>query len=179
MQPEKGVLSLSSSAAALENESFHIVDGLYQASLNGREAYISHSEAAALTCEVQRGATPGQMSLGREGLRDRAEWSGVTAVGATNASASSRRASAPGTLRHYLATRLEARLTAAFSRHAMRCPKVGSVVNRGCVSERYVPTNDSQSLSVRPCRARVCFTSPSPTRLTGRSGPCSGPSPGP
>ena len=47
------------------------------------------------------------MSLGREGLRDRAEWSGVTAVGATNASASSRRASAPGTLRHYLATRLE------------------------------------------------------------------------
>ena len=107
MQPEKGVLSLSSSAAALENESFHIVDGLYQASLNGREAYISHSEAAALTCEVQRGATPGQMSLGREGLRDRAECSGVTAVGATNASASSRRASAPGTLRHYLATRVE------------------------------------------------------------------------
>ena len=109
MQPEKGVLSLSSSAAALENESFHIVDGLYQASLNGREAYISHSEAAALTCEVQCGATPGQMSLGREGLRDRAEWSGVTAVGATNASASSRRASAPGTLRHYLATRLRGR----------------------------------------------------------------------
>ena len=107
VQPEKGVLSLSSSAAALENESFHIVDGLYQASLNGREAYISHSEAAALTCEDEGGATPGQMSLGREGLRDRAEWSGVTAVGATNASASSRRASAPGTLRHYLATRLE------------------------------------------------------------------------
>ena len=60
-----------------------------------------------MTCEDQRGATPGQMSLGREGLRDRAEWSGVTAVGATNASASSRRASAPGTLRHYLATRVE------------------------------------------------------------------------
>ena len=110
VQPEKGVLSLSSSAAALENESFHIVDGLYQASLNGREAYISHSEAAALTCEdpdAARHHSPGQMSLGREGLRDRAEWSGVTAVGATNASASSRRASAPGTLRHYLATRVE------------------------------------------------------------------------
>ena len=74
------------------------------------------------------------MSLGREGLRDRAEWSGVTAVGAMNASASSRRATAPGTLHHYLATRLRARLTAAFSRHVMRCPKVGSVVNRGCVS---------------------------------------------
>ena len=92
-----------------------------------------------MTCEDEGGATPGQMSLGREGLRDRAEWSGVTAVGGTNASASSRRASAPGTLRHYLATRLEARLTAAFSRHVMRCPKVGSVVNRGCVSEIYVP----------------------------------------
>ena len=109
VQPEKGVLSLSSSAAALENESFHIVDGLYQASLNGREAYISHSEAAALTCEDEGGATPGQMSLGREGLRDRAECSGRggRTVGATNASASSRRASAPGTLRHYLATRVE------------------------------------------------------------------------
>ena len=49
------------------------------------------------------------MPLGREGLRDRAEWSAVTAMGAANASASSRRASAPGTLRlrHYLATRLE------------------------------------------------------------------------
>ena len=77
-------------------------------SLNGREAYISHSEAAALTREDQCGATPGQMSLGREGLRDRAECSGVTAVGATNASASSRRASAPGSLRHYLAHRPEA-----------------------------------------------------------------------
>ena len=46
------------------------------------------------------------MPLGREGSRDRPECSGVTAVGAANASASSRRASAPGPLRHYLATRL-------------------------------------------------------------------------
>ena len=60
-----------------------------------------------MTCEDPGGATPGQMPLGREGLRDRAEWSAVTAMGAANASASSRRASAPGTLRHYLATRLE------------------------------------------------------------------------
>ena len=53
------------------------------------------------------------------------------------------------------------RQEAAFSRHVMSCPRVGSVVNRGCVSEIYVPTNDSQSLSVRPCRARAWFTSPS------------------
>ena len=59
-----------------------------------------------MSCEDGGGATPGQMPLGREGLRDQAEWSGVTAVGATNASASSRRASAPGTLRHYLSRRL-------------------------------------------------------------------------
>ena len=58
-----------------------------------------------MTCEDGGGATPGQMPLGREGLRDQAEWSGVTAMGAANASASSRRASVPGTLRHYLATR--------------------------------------------------------------------------
>ena len=61
------------------------------------------------------------------------------------------------------------RQEAAFSRHVMSCPRVGSVVNRGCVSEIYVPTNDSQSLSVRPCRARAWFASPSLTRLTGRS----------
>ena len=60
-----------------------------------------------MTCRRGARATPGQKSLGRKGLRDRAECSGVTAVGATNASASSRRASAPGTLRHYLATRVE------------------------------------------------------------------------
>ena len=60
-----------------------------------------------MTCSRRARATPGQKSLGRKGLRDRAECSGVIAVGATNASASSRRASAPGTLRHYLATRLE------------------------------------------------------------------------
>ena len=44
------------------------------------------------------------MPLGSEGLRDRAECSGWTAVGATDAPASSRRASAPRTLRHYLPT---------------------------------------------------------------------------
>ena len=47
------------------------------------------------------------------------------------------------------------RQEAAFSRHVMSCPRVGSVVNRGCVSEIYVPTNDSQSLSVRPCPAHA------------------------
>ena len=84
-----------------------MVDGLCQASLNGYEALVSHSEAAAVTCEDAGARAQVRMSLGREGLRDRAECSGVTAVGATNASASSRRASAPGTLRHYLATRVE------------------------------------------------------------------------
>ena len=68
--------------------------------------------------DISLGACPGDLArrrartqvrvpLGREGSRDSREWSGVTASGATNASASSRRASAPGTLRHYLATRLE------------------------------------------------------------------------
>ena len=41
------------------------------------------SEPAAVSCGRQTSATPGQMPLGREGLRDQAEWSGVTAVGAT------------------------------------------------------------------------------------------------
>ena len=48
-----------------------------------------------------------RMPLGREGSRDHPECSGVTALGAADAPASCRRASAPGTLRHYLATRLE------------------------------------------------------------------------
>ena len=60
-----------------------------------------------MTCKSRRRATPGQKSLGRKGLRDRAECSGVTALGAADAPASCRRASAPGTLRHYLATRVE------------------------------------------------------------------------
>ena len=46
------------------------------------------------------------MSLGREGLRDRAGCSGATAVGAAVASASSRRASALRTLRHCMDHRL-------------------------------------------------------------------------
>ena len=45
-----------------------------------------HISFGGCRLEDPGGATPGQMSLGREGLRDRAEWSGVTAVGATNAS---------------------------------------------------------------------------------------------
>ena len=152
---------MSSSAAALENESFHIVDGLYQASLNGREAYISHSEAAALTCEDPRRrdtrsdvarprgvARPGRVVRGdRRGCHER-----------LRVQPTCLRARHPPPLPGHTG---RGRQEAAFSRHVMSCPRVGSVVNRGCVSELYVPTNGSQSLSVRPCRARAWFTSPS------------------
>ena len=60
--------------------------------------------------------------------------------------------------RHYF---LDERQEAAFSRHVMSCPRVRFMVNRGCVSEIYIPTHDLQSLSVRPCRARAWFASPS------------------
>ena len=71
------------------------------------------------------------MPLGREGLRDRAEWSAVTAMGAASASASSRRASAPGTLRHYLATRLEDAIR-QLSRCQQACQKAILMSNVMC-----------------------------------------------
>ena len=69
---------------------------------------MTHSEAGGGGGEDQQARVQVRMPLGREGLRDRAECSAATAVGAAVASASSRRASAPGTLRHYLAHRPEA-----------------------------------------------------------------------
>ena len=105
VQPENGELSLSDPDAAAANESPGGVERLSQASQDASDAHMSHTEATAAQAERARDVTTSCTSLGRGELRDRAEGSGWTAVGAAVAPAPSRRASAPLTLRHYLAQR--------------------------------------------------------------------------
>ena len=94
------MLSLSVPAAALANGSLHIVGGRYQVPPAGDEASVLQTELAAEACRICAPAHAKRISIDREGCRDRAGCSGATALGAKVGSASSRRASAPRTLRH-------------------------------------------------------------------------------
>ena len=94
------MLSLSAPAAALANGSLHIVGGRYQVPPAGDEASVLQTELAAEACRICAPAHAKRISIDREGCRDRAGCSGATALGANVGSTSSRRASAPRTLRH-------------------------------------------------------------------------------
>ena len=101
------MLSLSVPAAALANGSLHIVGGRYQVPPAGDEASVLQTELAAEACRICAPAHAKRISIDREGCRDRAGCSGATALGAKVGSASSRRASAPRTLRHCMGPRPE------------------------------------------------------------------------